>query len=422
MIRANRNSGILSAMQHPRIWATWNFSKSGLRMFCCRVPFRPPIHIQWAPQRQILRGERLFAVSLGEPPSCGTALKIVPESPFAGEWPDLNHWRQAPIDEKRGWGNTGPSDNIPPPPCSEEFLPDLQSLPGSLAECGALVLNTGDPMRKAAISHMAWTAVRQGRLVSIGTAGAPPRPARPPKPELVPMPKVPKIADSPLPKSVYMLHNLAHIELNAIDLAWDTLVRFSHLGLEDSFYTDFAHVADDESRHFGWCVQRLSELGHAYGDMAAHDMLWASATQSTCDLSSRLALVPMSQEARGLDAGPRLCQRLQGGGDARSAGIVGRIAQEEKAHVGVGVSWFLRVSHMLDLQPDEVYKGWLEHISPELLKGPFNHGSRNEVGFRREWYDKGMWREGRMGLSELQQLSTRLKEVLDVEIENSECE
>lgn len=84
-----------------------------------------------------------------------------------------------------------------------------------------------------------------------------------------------------------MMHNLAHIELNAIDLAWDTLVRFSTLGLEDSFYEDFAHVADDESRHFGWCAQRMSELGYTYGAMVAHDMLWTSATQSSTDLSSR---------------------------------------------------------------------------------------------------------------------------------------
>ena len=111
---------------------------------------------------------------------------------------------------------------------------------------------------------------------------------------------------------MYLLHNLAHIELNAIDLAWDTVVRFSGLDLDEAFYRDFAHVADDESRHFGWCVQRMAECGHGYGDMVAHEMLWDSAIKSNSDLSARLAVIPMSQEARGLDAGPRLVQRLKG--------------------------------------------------------------------------------------------------------------
>ncbi len=79
---------------------------------------------------------------------------------------------------------------------------------------------------------------------------------------------------------MYRLHNLAHIELNAIDLAWDTVVRFSVLELDTQFYTDFAHVADDESRHLLWCVQRLEELGVRYGDMPAHDLLWQGAQAS----------------------------------------------------------------------------------------------------------------------------------------------
>jgi uncharacterized ferritin-like protein (DUF455 family) len=97
-------------------------------------------------------------------------------------------------------------------------------------------------------------------------------------------------------------------------------------------------VADDESRHFGWCLQRLAELGHRYGDMPAHDLLWEGAQASAGDLTARLAVVPMSQEARGLDAGQRLAMRLVGAGDARSAAIVARIAEEERAHVAVGES------------------------------------------------------------------------------------
>lgn len=133
------------------------------------------------------------------------------------------------------------------------------------------------------------------------------------------------------------LHNLAHIELNAIDLAWDTVVRFSPLNLDHQFYSDFAHVADDESRHLLWCLQRLEELGVSYGDIPAHDLLWQGAQASSEDVVARMAVVPMGQEARGLDAGGRLAERLVGLGDPRSARIVARIAQEERAHVAVGV-------------------------------------------------------------------------------------
>lgn len=129
---------------------------------------------------------------------------------------------------------------------------------------------------------------------------------------------------------------MAHIELNAIDLAWDTVVRFSTLTIDRQFFTDFTHVADDESRHLLWCLQRLGELGVAYGDMPAHDLLWQGAQASSEDVVARMAVVPMGQEARGLDAGGRLAERLVGLGDARSARIVARIAQEERAHVAVG--------------------------------------------------------------------------------------
>ena len=92
---------------------------------------------------------------------------------------------------------------------------------------------------------------------------------------------------SPLPLPSHVLHNLLHIELNAVDLACDTVVRFAHLRLPDEFYADFARVADDESRHLGWCLQRMEELGHAYGDMPAHNLLWEGAQMSSDDLSAR---------------------------------------------------------------------------------------------------------------------------------------
>ncbi|CAD7700944.1 unnamed protein product [Ostreobium quekettii] len=246
-------------------------------------------------------------------------------------------------------------------------------------------------------------------------------PARPPRPRLVRPKEIPRISDSPLPKPMYLLHNLAHIELNAIDLAWDTVVRFSHMRLQNDFYGDFARVADDESRHFGWCLQRMAECGHGYGDMDAHDMLWDSALKSKSDLCARLAIIPMSQEARGLDAGPRLVRKLTGLCDVRSSKIVARIAQEEKAHVAVGVAWFTRVCDALGEDPGCVFRAELAALCPDLLKGPFNHEAREEVGLQRGWYDRGSWVDGSDGGGGLDEdalctLRQRLGQILEVEM------
>ena len=100
-------------------------------------------------------------------------------------------------------------------------------------------------------------------------------------------PQVPNDRSSPLPLSAHVLHNLLHIELNAVDLAWDTVARFSCLRLPDQFYEDFARVADDESRHLRWCLQRMGELGHTYGDMPAHNLLWEGAQMSSDDVIAR---------------------------------------------------------------------------------------------------------------------------------------
>jgi uncharacterized ferritin-like protein (DUF455 family) len=186
-----------------------------------------------------------------------------------------------------------------------------------------------------------------------------------------------------------VLHTLAHIELNAIDLAWDTVVRFSPVAhvLPAGFYADFARVADDEARHLGWCLTRLAELGHAYGDMPAHNQLWEGATASAGDVLERLAVVPCVQEARGLDAGPRLAARLVGAGDARSAAVVRRIAAEEWAHVAVGVAWLRAVCAARQVDPGEAFRAAVARHVPDGLKGPFERHAREKVGLRREWWD-----------------------------------
>lgn len=298
-------------------------------------------------------------------------------------WPGLRKWRTE-LNRGRRWGAKGPE----PTPVAAVALP-----PPSLAAWGRLVLLTADPLEKAALTHAAFEALAAGGL-ELGAAPPVDAPARPTLPKLVPPRQIPTMKASPLPLNIYQLHNLAHVELNAIDLAWDTVVRFAPLQLPAAFYEDFARLADDEARHLEWCLQRMGELGYAYGCMPAHNLLWEGAAASAHDLGARLAIVPMSQEARGLDAGQRLAQRLVGWGDNRTAAIVAQIADEEKAHVAVGVAWFRWLCAALGADPGPQFRALLLALCPDLIKGPFNDAGRQEVGLERGWYDVGLWPEG----------------------------
>ncbi|GLT94021.1 hypothetical protein SLE2022_117840 [Rubroshorea leprosula] len=288
-------------------------------------------------------------------------------------WSGLRSWRESSLNENRFWGPNGPQQQ---PQSTDIIDTQLDVSASSLAELGAVVL-----------SHLAFSRWRNENL-PVGVCHAPSRPARPPKPQLVTPKEIPAPKNSGLPLNAYLLHNLAHVELNAIDLAWDTVVRFSPFCdiLGEDFFADFAQVADDESRHFGWCSQRLAELGFSYGDMLAHNLLWRECEKSSDNVAARLAVIPLVQEARGLDAGPRLVQKFIGFGDHRTSNIVARIAEEEVAHVAVGVYWFVSVCQKMNRAPCSTFKDLLEDYGVEL-KGPFNYSARDEAGIPREWYD-----------------------------------
>ena len=366
------------------------------------------------------------------------------KSPPDGIWRGLEDWRAGAVGAGANrawvWGkrdavpvdvdpkHLGPENegNVPPgawaSPASTETIP----LPDTLAACADLILRTPDPAMKAALSHRAYAkfaadarSERRGVAVplAVGTAFPPASPARPAKPELVHPKDVPSPKTCALGFSAAMMHNIAHIELNAIDLAWDTVARFAPMrasrfpagdgettarpfaGLPDAFFLDFAKVADDESRHLGWCLQRLQEMGVAYGDIPAHNVLWEGAQSTADSLPARLAVVPCMQEARGLDAGPRLVSKLRGRGDNRSADIIARISAEELAHVAVGVAWFRHVCGVLSVDPRAAFSAEIETHAPESLRGPFNHAHRVDAGLEPDWYatrgDDGAFRMGR---------------------------
>ncbi|XP_050205710.1 uncharacterized protein LOC126655530 [Mercurialis annua] len=346
-----------------------------------------------------------------------------PSSSPITPWSGLQFWRDGPLNKNRFWGPNGPQPPPPPPIHSGDNELELGSA-SSLAELGALVLSTSDPLQKSKLSHLAFSTWRNHKL-PIGSCVPPSRPARPPKPQLVSPKEIPNPKDSGLPLNAYMLHNLAHVELNAIDLAWDTIVRFSPFCgiLGEGFFADFAHVADDESRHFAWCSQRLAELGFKYGDMPAHNLLWRECEKSSDNVAARLAVIPLVQEARGLDAGPRLVQKLIGFGDSRTSKIVARIADEEVAHVAVGVYWFVSVCQKLGRPPCSTFKDILREYNVEV-KGPFNHSAREEAGIPRDWYDTSFTNNKveneKQGTNEqLSVVYDRLASIIAMECENA---
>ena len=163
-------------------------------------------------------------------------------------------------------------------------------------------------------------------------------PGRPDRPELVEPRKLGRRSmQSPEGRAV-LLHALAHIEFNAINLALDAVWRFG--GMPAAFYTDWLKVAAEEAHHFSLLVARLAEFGHAYGDFPAHDGLWDMCERTRGDVLARMALVPRTLEARGLDASPPIRARLQQAGDHASAAILDVILRDEIGHVLIGNRWF----------------------------------------------------------------------------------
>jgi uncharacterized ferritin-like protein (DUF455 family) len=212
--------------------------------------------------------------------------------------------------------------------------------PACLSDYGRLVLCAPDPAEKIRVTNAAAAFWSRTRVVGgpLGPGAVPPVPARPELPRIVgsgDMPTAKGAAASGFTRPVYMLHALAHVELNAIDLAWDTALRFGD-GMDQAWFDDFLSIAVDESRHFGWLSARLQALGSEYGALPAHRIVWDAADCSKTCRRERLAVGQLCQEARGLDAGPKLAERLTGMGDVLSADIVRKIAEEEVAHVSIG--------------------------------------------------------------------------------------
>ncbi len=243
-------------------------------------------------------------------------------------------------------------------------------------------LDATDPAEKLQLTHAAWQALQAGELRPDPAASAPApiaAPGRPTRPLLVNARQVPQRGLGSEEGRAALVHAVAHIEFNAINLAWDAVYRFR--GMPEAYYRDWASCAADEARHFAMLATRLAELGHAYGDFDAHDGLWAMAEKTAHHDTARMALVPRVLEARGLDVTPGMIERLRHLGDARTVAILEVILREEVAHVAAGTRWYLHCCARDGVEPVETFFALLQQYMGVSLRGPFNRPARLEAGF-----------------------------------------
>nr|WP_232071129.1 ferritin-like domain-containing protein [Paraburkholderia pallida] len=204
-------------------------------------------------------------------------------------------------------------------------------------------------------------------------------PGRPARPELVEPRSLQRRSMSTPQGRVVLLHALAHIEFNAINLALDAVWRFANL--PDAFYADWLRVAAEEAYHFSLLRQRLADYGQAYGDFPAHNGLWEMCERTSDDVLARMALVPRVLEARGLDASPPIRARLKQAGDDESAAILDIILRDEVGHVRIGNHWFRYLCEARGLDPHAAWLALAEQYNAPRMRGPFNFEARRSAGF-----------------------------------------
>ncbi|MFT6535462.1 MAG: uncharacterized ferritin-like protein (DUF455 family) [Loktanella salsilacus] len=260
----------------------------------------------------------------------------------------------------------------------------------SLAQMAVEVLSTADGRAKTALSHAhaaAWRAARTGGArPEVGTAQPPLHPARPAKPELLKPRDVPRRKPSSVEGRIAMLHAVAHIELNAVDLHWDIIARFADVPLPIGFFDDWVKAADEESKHFNLLCDCLEAHGSFYGALPAHAGMWQAAEETKDDFMGRLAVVPMVLEARGLDVTPGMIEIFRKAGDSQVVDALEVIYAEEVHHVAYGSKWFHFLCGRHDLDPVVVFHELVRRYFHGSLKPPFNEEKRAEAGLPPDFY------------------------------------
>jgi uncharacterized ferritin-like protein (DUF455 family) len=254
-----------------------------------------------------------------------------------------------------------------------------------LRERALRALGTADPLLKVAqVRDLQQTC---GSLPISAVAPLPTvdLPGRPERPELIHPAKVPRRSPFKPEGMAALLHAIAHIEFNAINLALDAAWRFD--GMPREFYLDWVRVAAEEAYHFSLLREHLGSLGYIYGDFPGHDNLWNMVEKTKDDVLARMALVPRTLEARGLDATPQIQDKLRRVGTPaaeRAVDILDIILADEIGHVAIGNHWYRWLCEREGLDPVAQYGVLVERYDAPKLYPPFNDAARKRAGFSDE--------------------------------------
>ena len=257
----------------------------------------------------------------------------------------------------------------------------------TLSEAAVAVLSEPDPWKKTALSRkLAAAWFESDGTQDIGRAEPPDFPARPEAPELLSPRDVPRRRAGSRAGRVALLHAIAHIELNAVDLHWDIVARFSDVKMPREFYDDWVKAADEESKHFMLLSDRLEAYDSHYGAMPAHAGMWQAASDTATDFMGRLAVVPMVLEARGLDVTPGMIAMFDKAGDTETVKAMEVIYAEEVGHVAYGSKWFHFLCGRHEMDPKESFHALVRKYFHSTLRPPFNEEKRAEAGLPPDFY------------------------------------
>lgn len=269
------------------------------------------------------------------------------------------------------------------------LAPEDGTPPKSLAAGARAIVLAKDPFEKVRLARLTadlWRA----RTLSLGLLSSgeamPERPGRPDRPELKPPRDMPRRTVHGERGRIALLHSLAHIELNAVDMTWDLVGRFAGEPMPVSFFDDWVGVGHEEAEHFALVARRLADMGAAYGDLPAHDGLWQAAQATGHSLIARIAVVPLVLEARGLDVSPAMIESLEEAGDTDSAAVLGVIYRDEKRHVACGARWFRFLAERLGEAPEPLFHAIVRRNFRGPIKPPFNDRARAEAGLTPGFY------------------------------------
>lgn len=266
----------------------------------------------------------------------------------------------------------------------------MPSLPDSLIEYSYEIVATSELDEKVRLAKAA-AQLWHHRKLSLGIRSTartmPERPGRPDKPLLLAPKEMPKRNARGTKGKIALLHSLAHIELNAIDMTWDLIGRFGWARkMPAIFFDNWVRVGVEEAKHFDLLQKRLKALGSSYGELPAHDGLWQTAQDTGEDLLARLAIVPLVLEARGLDVTPPMIRKMQDSGDEESASILSIIYKDEKTHVAFGCKWFRYLCEKEGRVPETTFHSLVRKYFKGHLKPPFNDKARSEAGLTPGFY------------------------------------